>query len=140
MSDKKTKTKLNPAFTKVVVLGAGGTGSILLPILARYLNSQSYEGEIIIVVGDSYEINNMDRQIFNPKLVKQNKAKVQCGVLSAQFANLDEQISFVDEFLGSDNLNKIVTENTIVINCTDNLAARKIVEDRVMTLKTGTIS
>jgi molybdopterin/thiamine biosynthesis adenylyltransferase len=56
---------------KVAMIGCGGTGSYLLPILLRMLQKD----EITLFDGDAYTKENLDRQLFPPEMVGMNKAK-----------------------------------------------------------------
>lgn len=122
---------------KVIVLGAGGTGSILINPLARFLSSQKFNGSLMIVDGDSYSESNTDRQIFAAKFVGKNKAEYQATVLTSHIPSLTDQIEFIDSYLGKEEIDELIVENTIVINCVDNIAARKFVQDRIASLDNG---
>jgi molybdopterin/thiamine biosynthesis adenylyltransferase len=52
-----------------LVIGAGGVGSILLPILMK-----SVRDEIVVMDGDKFEEKNLDRQLFSPADIGKNKA------------------------------------------------------------------
>lgn len=116
---------------KVLVIGAGGTGSILIPQLARYLYSQKFTGKLVIADGDKYSESNLDRQSFNPSKIGTNKAEYQNMVIVSQLPGLQENVSFLDKYLSKADVTELVGEDTIVINCADNNAIRKYVEDRV---------
>lgn len=120
---------------RVVVIGCGGTGSILIPQLTRYLYSIRYKGKIIFADGDAYEDKNKDRQTFSPKFIGTNKAEYQAKATLASLESLGDQIEFIPEYLNEEKINEIISEGTIVINCVDNKAARKYVEDRCLQLK-----
>lgn len=119
---------------KIVVLGCGGTGSILIPSLIRYLYSIEYSGQLIFVDGDKYSDTNITRQIFNLNMVGYNKAHYQAKSAVNQMPCYEKQVSFIDKFLNQNDINDLVEENTVVFNCVDNKAARKFVEDRVSVL------
>lgn len=63
-------------FDKVVVIGAGGTGSMLLPSLSRFLRSIKFEGDLVIVDGDSYSPGNLDRQILVLLMIQKIKPHI----------------------------------------------------------------
>ncbi len=117
-------------FDRVIVIGAGGTGSFLLPGLIRYLYSVEYEGTIIIADGDKYSESNMGRQNFLAKYVGMNKAEYQGNILKLMVPDMSDRIQVLDKYLTKEDIEEIVVENTVVINCVDNKAARKYVEDR----------
>lgn len=122
---------------RILVIGLGGTGSNLVPLLGRFLYSIKYDGDIILADGDSYSESNIERQIFSIAHINMNKAEYQATVLANHIPFLKNQIEIVDKYLSKDDINEIIQEGTIVINCVDNLAARKYVEDRILELDNG---
>lgn len=56
---------------KIAVIGCGGTGSYLLPILLRTAKPST---GITLFDGDAFTEKNLDRQLFRPDLVGVNKA------------------------------------------------------------------
>ncbi len=119
---------------KVIVIGAGGTGSILLPQLARYLRSQDFHGKLIIVDGDTYSESNAERQLFALSKIGLNKAEYQNAAIVSQLPDMEDTVEFLDEYIGKDDIDELVNDFTVVINCVDNNAVRKYVEDRCATL------
>lgn len=119
---------------RILVIGAGGTGSLLLPSLSRFLFSQKFEGELIIADGDHYSESNIERQNFALKFVGENKAEYQYNLICAHMPDFQDRCNFIKTYLGSDDVNKLVDNGTIIINCADNKAIRKLVEDRCLTL------
>jgi hypothetical protein len=55
---------------KVAMIGCGGTGSYLLPILVRMLQKD----ELTLFDGDSFTKENLDRQLFPSEMIGRNKA------------------------------------------------------------------
>lgn len=121
-------------WTKIVVIGAGGTGSLLFNPLCRYLYSKEYLGEIVICDGDKYDTSNASRQMFALSKVGMNKAEYQVLAISSQLPEIASRLSYIDEYLSQKDIQDLIVENTLVINCVDNLAARKYVEDRISEL------
>lgn len=119
---------------KIIVLGCGGTGSILIPQLCRYLYSLNFIGEIIFVDGDSYSNDNRARQSFLPKFIGTNKAEYQATYVSKMFPEMAPYINFIPEYLTKEKIDSLIIDGTIIINCVDNKAARKYVEDRCLQL------
>jgi molybdopterin/thiamine biosynthesis adenylyltransferase len=114
---------------KTIIIGAGGTGSILLPSLIRFLRSRNYKNKIIIADGDKYSDSNIDRQTFAITKSGMNKAEYQSGVIVSHIPDMKNQIEFIDKFLSKEDISVLIEEKTLVINCVDNPAARKYVED-----------
>lgn len=122
---------------RILVVGAGGTGSILLPQLARLLLLTENMPELHIADGDSYSESNITRQNFALQYVGENKAKYQAELLVFQMPNIADKIIYHDRYLSKADIDDIVIDGTIVINCVDNLAARKHVEDAVCKVDNG---
>ena len=119
---------------KVLVIGAGGTGSILLPQLARFLRSESFGGKLIIADGDAYSDTNANRQQFSMSKVGMNKAEYQALAIVSQLPDIADTVEFLPEYLDQSRIEELVVDGTIVINCVDNRAARKFVEDQCQSL------
>lgn len=124
-------------WNKVLVIGAGGTGSMLFVNLARYLRSIKFTGQLIIADGDLYSENNLERQNSGTAGVNRNKAEYQASLASYMLQDFADNIMFVDKYLSQSELQNIITNGTIVFNCVDNMAARKYVEDIVDSLQTA---
>lgn len=124
-------------WSKIIVIGAGGTGSMLFGPLCRYLLSKQFSGEIVICDGDEYSASNLERQMFSASKIGMNKAEYQALVIASHLPDLEDRISYIDKYLSQNDIENIVLENTIIINCVDNLAARKYVEDHIATLNTA---
>ena len=122
---------------KILVIGAGGTGSMLISPLARFLLSQRFKGMLIIADGDVYSEDNKTRQNFNSKFVNMNKACYQHDALISQLPEVEPFVDYIDSFLSKENIDELVDENTLIINCVDNLACRKYCEDRLLQLANG---
>lgn len=73
---------------RIILVGAGGIGCNLAPILSR-----NYD--IVLVDGDSYEPKNVTRQ-FPALLHKGNKAEILAGMISPHTL---QQVGFIPEYL-----------------------------------------
>jgi molybdopterin/thiamine biosynthesis adenylyltransferase len=120
---------------QVVIVGAGGTGGFLIGPLVRYLGSKGYAGTVLIADGDKYDDGNLDRQNFVAKYVGTNKADYQGAAAKAACPVMEDKVFTHPHFLSESDFKSLVKEGTVVINCTDNMAARKFAEDRVLALK-----
>jgi molybdopterin/thiamine biosynthesis adenylyltransferase len=117
---------------RVVVVGLGGIGSLLVEPLARYLNSIDTCKELVLMDGDTYSSSNSDRQRMNEADVGQNKAEVQARLLRPHFTDLS--ITAKPEFVGPRNAGEILAEEDVVFLCVDNHATRKLVSDQARRL------
>ena len=118
---------------KYLLIGVGGTGSFLLSPLIRFLtthyrNSEN-SWELFLVDGDDVEEKNLDRQLFDESAIKSNKAvaaSIPYGYLSKVFP--------VDEYLGKDNIDQLITDGCTVFIGVDNLPTRARIQAHCLTL------
>lgn len=121
----------------IFVIGAGGTGSFLIPALARFLFSQNFNGVLTIIDGDKYEEKNADRQLFSKAMLNTNKAEYQCMAIESQLPNVPFELEYIDEYLSEEDVKTTIPNGSVVINCADNHAIRKYVEDHIQSLEHG---
>lgn len=113
-----------------VMVGAGGTGTHLINPLATYLSSyhKTDEWSLHVIDGDVVEEKNLERQLFDPGTVTQNKA-------AAVVQGFPKEHVFAHaEYLGETNMEKHIRDGDIVFICVDNFTVRKRIEDHVMKL------
>jgi molybdopterin/thiamine biosynthesis adenylyltransferase len=116
---------------RIVVVGAGGAGSHLIPLLARFENcreDREQPVEFFIADGDNYSKGNMNRQQFASHALNRNKADAQVAALEDVYQNVN--FYSLPFFIGKGNIDSIVEENTVVFSCVDNHACRRIISDR----------
>lgn len=128
---------------RVILVGAGGIGTWLAEGVARLLEWKFSGSALIIVDGDNYEQENMERQNFTKM---GNKASVKALELTEKF----EKTSFIpvpkwvvgDDFKGvSDEesskikASDLLNDGDVVLAVVDNFAARKILFDAAAQLK-----
>jgi len=120
----------------VVIVGIGGVGGHLAPLISRYCQhlKPSIPVTITLVDGDGYEEHNAARQAFQRF---GNKAEVTVESLVDQF----DRVTFtaVGEFLTPDNIDFLLGENVIVFCCVDNNRSRKVIDDYVGTLQNAVL-
>lgn len=122
---------------KIKVIGTGGIGLCLLPVLCRYLN---YNGEkfpdvqLSLIDGDHFEERNRERQDFD---VLGAKATVTKDRLAEEFPRL----MIVDHpvFIAEHNVIQMIREGDIVLMCVDNHRTRKLISERAEELKNVTV-
>lgn len=93
---------------KIGVVGCGGTGSYLIPVLTKLAS----DCEIHVFDGDKLEPHNLDRQLFSRNMIGRNKAVA----LSRQYGFIphDKYITSDMELEGMD----------FIFACPDNMSAR----------------
>lgn len=110
----------------LVMVGAGGTGSHLIHPLIQYLAGQ---GDFVIHVydADHVEPENLSRQLFYPTEVGQHKATA----LSTRFG---PEVIAHENYIGPDNIGTAVQNGDTVLICADNMAVRRLINDRAKQL------
>ncbi len=108
---------------KVLIAGAGGLGCPA----AQYLVAAGV-GTVGIVDYDNISISNLHRQIlYNPKQEGNKKAFVACTRLQQQ--NPDIQLFPHNIMLTDENINDIISQYDLVLDCTDNFETRYLLND-----------
>ncbi len=111
------------------VVGLGATGSPAADLMVR-----AGIGAIKLVDGDTVDVTNLHRQIlYAEKDTGKNKADVAARALAS--FNSDVSITAISENLTSENAEKIISGSTIVIDGTDNLDTRRIINRVCYALK-----
>ena len=109
--------------SSVLVVGAGGIGSTVLPYLAA-----SGVGSITIVDFDEVDRSNLHRQVIHTDAsIGVNKADSACGALKA--LNPTVECRAITEPLTSDNALDLVSAHDLVVDACDNPRTRYLVND-----------
>ncbi|MCB0420396.1 MAG: ThiF family adenylyltransferase [Bdellovibrionales bacterium] len=109
--------------SRVLVVGSGGLGCPALTVLAT-----NGVGHIGIADGDIVELSNLHRQnLFSINDIGQNKARQ--ASLRLKQLNPSVKIDANEEYLDFENVNRIVKNYDLVIDCTDNFRAKYLVHD-----------
>ncbi len=106
------------------MIGIGGIGTCLLPVLLRFLNFSTSDTTVTLVDGDRFEEKNEERQAFDQI---GNKAEVTTTRLQEQFPRI--YITARNQYVTEDNVAEMVRESDTVFLCVDNHATRKLVSD-----------
>jgi len=118
---------------KVLIVGMGGLGN---PV-SLYLAAAGV-GTLFIADGDTVDITNLQRQIlFRESDVGNNKADVAAEQL--QKHNSEIAIEVVDEMLDVELANYYIAQVDVVIDCTDNIATRYLLNQVCIEQKTPLI-
>ena len=104
--------------SSILIMGIGGIGTIASLYLVN-----SGVGKIILCDYDTIEISNLPRQVlFQENNINQNKATVAKEKL--HHFNPNVVIESIDKKLNNAELDQIISEVNIVIDCTDNIQTR----------------
>lgn len=125
--NKEINIKRSGTNIQVIVVGCGGTGSRLVPLLAQQAANRN-DMHIMLCDFDIIEHKNLSRQNFYEFEVGENKAKA----LADRFSMLyGIEIEFSTAKIHNDLYLKNVNSSTdiVVFDCTDNKTARKAIRD-----------
>ena len=117
------------AKSHVLVVGAGGLGAPALLYLAG-----AGVGKITLLDADQVALHNLHRQIiYQQSEVGKNKALSAAGHL--QQLNQDIEVVALDEHLDANNAEPLMSAADVVLDGTDNLATRYLINDTSLKLK-----
>lgn len=114
------------------IIGCGGIGSWLLPPLLRFLNFESFGGELQFWDGDHYDVGNLSRQDANNRLLGKPKAEAQADRYRLEFPAL--RIWHRNEYVSQENVQDAVFERSLILACVDNHPARTVISRQASTL------
>jgi len=109
-----------------VVIGAGGTASHLIHSLVQY--TLGY-GIIHVWDADVVEQKNLKRQLFYPHEVGTHKAE-------AFYKRWPDSIVPHIEYVGENNIEQVIKNDDTVLICADNMAVRRLINERAKQLDT----
>ena len=120
--------------TKVLVIGAGGLGSSTL----MYLASSGIK-EIGIIDFDKVSLDNLPRQILYGE---KDVGKLKVEAAKEKMKSLCENISVItrNEKVTKDNIEKLIKDWDIVLDCVDNFEAKFIINDACKKLGTPLVT
>lgn len=109
--------------SKVLLIGAGGLGSAILPYLAA-----AGVGEIGVVDADVVELSNLQRQvIYTTDSI--GKSKVSEAKKSAEALNADCKINVYQTVFSAENALELVAKYDIIVDGTDSIASKYLIND-----------
>lgn len=118
---EEAQAKLKAA--KVLVVGLGGLGSVA----SLYLTAAGF-GTVGIMDDDTVAIHNLQRQIlYREDEVGQYKAQKAGETLHRLNSNV--QLAVYNHRMTPENAEQIVSQYNLVLDCTDNYAARYLIND-----------
>ncbi|GAA4758510.1 hypothetical protein GCM10023264_28620 [Sphingomonas daechungensis] len=119
---------------RVLVVGAGGIGSAIVPALAG-----AGIGKLTIIDDDIVDRSNLQRQpIFRDDQIGQPKAVLAAEVVRA--LNPYVEVTAVKERLSADNAESLLAGHDLVIDGSDNFATRLVVGDLLTRLRIPLVS
>jgi len=119
------------------VVGAGGTGSHLMPALLAYLRNfhanQGTEYQVVVADGDIFEDKNLARQLFAEEMLAINKADAMVQM------NPGHPMIAVSRYIGKADIETMVQDGDIVLICADNYSVRALIVAHAKTLDNVTV-
>jgi len=116
------------AVSKVLIVGAGGLG---VPVM-QYLVGMGV-GSITILDEDEISLSNLHRQVIYSTTDVGRKKVVVARERLGQL-NPDVSITAIAEMLGHENAEKLIGNCDLVVDCTDNIESRYILNDTCVKL------
>lgn len=113
----------------ILLVGCGGTGSCLAPILARLVLHARAQGMTVdarLMDGDTVEARNVGRQLFAPAEIGRNKARVLADRLNAALGlDLAAAACMADAPLLTQCVTSVPRQTTILIGAVDTASGRR---------------
>ncbi len=116
------------ARSRVLVVGAGGLGS---PV-SLYLAAAGV-GNITLLDADRVSLSNLQRQIIHTT-TDIGRPKVESAAEKLRAINPGVSVNPLDVMLSDDNAAEIMGAHDIIIDCTDNLPTRLLINDTCVSL------
>ncbi len=112
----------------VAVVGAGGIGAAVIPALAL-----AGVGGLTIIDGDAVDLSNLQRQpLYTTADVGKRKVALAQSFVEAR--NPHVAVRPIDKRVTSDNAARLLAGHDLIVDGTDNFAARLLVADTAFTL------
>lgn len=105
----------------MLVIGAGGLGSP-----AAYYLASAGVGKITLVDGDNVDLTNLQRQILHTT-ERIGMAKAESGRTTLAAINPDVEVVAIARRVNAEDIDTLVRDSTIVLDCSDNFATRHAV-------------
>lgn len=117
-----TASVFNQEVPHIAVVGAGAIGCALLPLLGKLCAAQ-----VTIIDGDTVELGNLPRQLlFTPDDIGRPKVHVAVERMRAgsQASHWQPEFRFIDRA----NAEELLLGCAFVVDCTDDLPARRLIQ------------
>ena len=110
----------------VKLIGLGGVGGIVARYLVVYLGAAGQPVRLVLIDGDDFEARNAERMLFSRC---GNKAAVVRDDLMELVEYSSLTLSAIEEYVTSENLDRLIVDDDVVLHAVDNHATRKLVGD-----------
>jgi molybdopterin/thiamine biosynthesis adenylyltransferase len=120
--------------SRALIIGAGGLGSAA----ALFLGSSGV-GQITICDDDRVDLTNLQRQIIhNTESI--GKRKVDSAKKTLNLINPEVTVDTIESRISGDNLDELVDQASVVLDCSDNFETRHNVNKACVKSKTPLVS
>lgn len=109
--------------SSVLIFGLGGLGCAASQYLAA-----SGVGKLTVVDDDSVELTNLQRQVLHCEATI-GRSKVDSAAEALKRINTEVLIETINYRLSGTELHNAIAEHDLVLDCTDNLASRNLVNE-----------
>lgn len=110
---------------KIFIIGVGGTGGHLAPVLSRLIayHPSTKDSTVVFIDGDSFEERNQTRQLVGPSQVGINKARAMVDF--CKFQGL-ENVECVEDFIYASTFTPMLrqSKSPLIVCSVDNDATR----------------
>ena len=118
--------------SKIKVIGLGGIGAIVVNYLSLFLHSLAITIRLVLVDGDEYQPQNIQRVAFSSL---GNKAEVKTQEIARLLDPSQVSVIAISDYVGANNIDKLVRDGDHVFLCVDNHPTRKLVSDHCARLE-----
>lgn len=124
-SEEEEEVSLLHKVDACFLIGLGGVGSNLVEPLSRFIYFNSPDIPLILLDGDTYELSNQARQLFDPSADGLNKAQYHGQKLQSYGLN----VTYYPHYLSADYLQNTVKkcQCPLIIAAVDNDATRNLI-------------
>lgn len=134
VSDTTSEERTIPNDARIAVIGAGALGCALLPRLARLRIAT-----LSIIDGDRVEGSNLERQaLYAEADIGHPKVTTARGWLQMVGPGID--VVAIDRFIDPDNAQGLLEGHHLVVDCTDDLHAKQLIDRACADLRIPLVS
>lgn len=128
------------SYSNFVIVGAGGIGAHLGPILAKYLAFRRPGSRLWIIDGDTVEDKNLAR-VYSSDAIGDDKADVLADICEQTVPTGSLDVRTINEYITPRTFDRYhrgwYTDNTVVFSCVDNHKSRVYLEQLIGNLQNG---
>ncbi len=128
------------AYDNIVIVGAGGIGSFLGPVLTKLQCFDMDGGSVTIIDPDVVEDGNLSR-VYGTADIDRNKAELLSEICEDSVPSGTTEVSHIPEVLSPDTLERYhrswYRDGVVIFGCVDNNRSRVYMEELISGLNSG---